>query len=418
VRVLMAHNFYQQAGGEDQCVFAEVAMLRWHGHDVIEYSLHNDLIDGMGRAEVAARTIWNPSSYRELRELLRQSRPEIVHFHNIFPLISPAAYYAARSEGARVVQTLHNYRLACANALLLRDGAVCEACVGAFAPWKSIPRKCYRGSRAASAVVTAMLASHRALGTWRRAVDVYIALTEFGREKFIAAGLPAGRIVVKPNFVHPDPGAGSGAAGYGIFVGRLSTEKGVETLLEAWRELGGRVPLKIIGDGPMAPLVQEAVSKDPAITWLGKLPVNTVYQCIGDAAFAVLPSVCFEAFSRVIAEAFAKGTPVVASRLGAMAELVDEGRTGLLFTPGDPQDLARTVRQLLADRSALERMRHSARAEFIRRFTAELNHEFLIAIYARALATPAGPRPAGGDADRDDSAERRNHEVANAWNRI
>jgi glycosyltransferase involved in cell wall biosynthesis len=288
-----------------------------------------------------------------------------------------------------VVQTLHNFRLTCANALLFRDGKVCEDCLGRFAPWPAIRRKCYRGSPAASAAVAAMLATHRALGTWQNAVDAYVALTEFGRRKFVAAGLPADRIIVKSNFVEPDSGPGTGAGGYGVFVGRLSAEKGVGTLLDGWRHLDGKVPLRIIGDGPMAPQVREESAGDPAIEWLGSLPPEPVYRLIGEAAFAVVPSQCFETFSRVIAEAFAKGTPVIASRMGAMAELIDEGRTGLLFAPGDPGDLARAIRQLLADSSALARMRSSARAEFERRFTAELNHEALMTVYAQALATRA-----------------------------
>lgn len=385
MRIVVAHNYYQQGGGEDQCVDQEVAMLRDFGHDVLLFSLRNDTIDGMGRAKLASATIWNRAAYAELRAVLRARRAEVVHFHNTFPLISPAGYYAARAEGTKVVQTLHNYRLACANALLLREGQVCESCLTSFAPWRSIGYACYRGSRAASAVTTAMLGIHRAAGTWRAAVDVYLALTEFGRRKLIANGLPAERLLVKPNFVSPDPGPGTGSGKFGIFVGRLSEEKGVHVLLEAWRRLDGTVPLWIIGDGPLAPLVRDAARRDPLIRWLGKLPLSSVYQIIGDAAFAVLPSICFEAFPRVIAEAFSKGTPVVASRTGAMAELVEEGRTGALFSPGDPDDLARVIRGVEADVSGLARMRGPSRAEFEAKYTAEVNHRRLMEAYSLAL---------------------------------
>jgi glycosyltransferase involved in cell wall biosynthesis len=392
MRVIVAHNYYQESGGEDQCVAAEIAMLRRNGHQVTLYCLHNDEIAHMRQVALAARTIWNLSAYRALRSLIQKHRPDVVHFHNTFPLISPAAYYAARAEGAGVVQTLHNFRLTCANALLLRNGAVCEDCLGKFAPWASIGRKCYRDSRAASAVTTAMLATHRLLGTWRNVVDVYIALTEFGRQKFVTAGVPAERIVVKPNFVERDPGPGEAAGGYGIFVGRLSAEKGVQTLLDAWRHLDGQVPLRVIGDGPLAPLVTSEAARDPSIQWLGRRPLDEVYRLIGDAAFVVLPSGCFEGFPRVIGEAFAKGTPVIASRMGAMAELVEDGHTGLLFSPGDPRDLAVTIRRLLADPSGLLQMRASARAEFMGHFTAELNHQALLRIYAQALAVRRAER--------------------------
>lgn len=386
MRILIAHNYYQQPGGEDQCVAQELSLLRAYGHDVQLFSLHNDSIETMGRAELAGATIWNRAACALLSKRLRESRAEIVHFHNTFPLISPAAYYAARAEGAMVVQTMHNYRLVCANALLLRKGRVCEDCLTRFVPWKSVQYGCYRGSRSASAVATAMLATHRALGTWRNAVDVYIALTEFGRGKFIAAGLPPERIIVKPNFVLPDPGPGSGGGDFAIFVGRLSEEKGVAILLDAWRLLGGAVPLRIVGDGPLAPLVREAAERDPAIQWLGTLPPASVYQLIGDAVSAIVPSICFEAFPRVIAEAFSRGTPVIASRAGAMAELVDEKRTGLLFESGNAGDLARAVRELQSDRLALAQMRPAARAAFEARFSAELNHRRLMQAYHMALA--------------------------------
>jgi glycosyltransferase involved in cell wall biosynthesis len=384
--ILVAHNFYKEPGGEDQCVAAEVAMLRAHGHKVTLYFLHNDAIDAMGRLQVALRTIWSRTAFRDLRELFRIHHPQIVHFHNTFPLISPAAYYAARAESVRVVQTLHNFRLLCANANLLRDGKVCEDCFGKSIPWPGIVHKCYRGRRDASAVIATMQTVHRLLGTSRRAVDVYIALTEFSRRKLVEGGLPVDKIAIKSNFVFPDPSPGDGKGGYAVFVGRLSAEKGVDTLLKAWRYLEGHMPLKIIGNGPMAGLVQEAARNDPAIQWLGHLALEAVYSVIGDAACLVLPSQCYETFARVAIEAFAKGTPVIASKLGAMSEIIDDSRTGLHFEPGDPLDLAAKVQRILADPLGLARMRRAARQEFDRSFTADANHKSLMAIYERALS--------------------------------
>jgi glycosyltransferase involved in cell wall biosynthesis len=398
MNILVAHNFYQQPGGEDQCVAAEVATLRGHGHEVTQYCLHNDSIHGMNRIRLASRTIWNHSAYRELRELLRTHRVQIAHFHNTFPLISPAAYYAARAENVRVVQTLHNFRLLCANGLLLRDGGVCEDCLGKWIPWPGIAHKCYRDNRAASTVVTTMLMTHRMLGTWSKAVDMYIALTEFGRRKLIDGGLPADKITVKPNCAYPDPGAGTGKGGYAVFVGRLSTEKGLDTLLKAWRYLGGDVPLKLLGDGPMATAVQDAAAKDPSIQWLGHVSHESVYGLVGAAMFLVLPSRCYENFSMAIVEAFAKGTPVVVPKLGAMAAIVDNGRTGLYFRPGDPADLAAKVRQILADPLELARMRRAARLEFDQKFTADSSYKSLMEIYRRALSDRPNVLMSSGDA--------------------
>lgn len=389
MKILAAHNHYQQPGGEDQSFASEVAVLKAYGHEVVQYVLHNDAIAGMSRVRVAGRTIWSRESYAELRALIRQHRPDVAHFNNTFPLMSPAAYYAARAEGVPVVQSLRNFRLLCPGALFHRDGRVCEDCLGKI-PWRGVVHKCYRGSLAGSATVATMLTAHRALGTWNRAVDAYIALTESGRQKFIAGGLSAEQIYVKPNFLDPDPGVARGSGGYGIFVGRLSPEKGLRTMLRAWDQIQGQFRLKIVGDGPDAELVRQAAAANSAIEWVGRKPIHEVLAMIGDAAFLVFPSEWYETFGRVGAEAYAKGTPVIASDLGAMAELVDHERTGLRFTPGDPADLAAKVQQFLAlpdDRRA--QMRAAARAEFEAKYTADRNYRMLIDIYQAVLARAA-----------------------------
>jgi glycosyltransferase involved in cell wall biosynthesis len=297
-----------------------------------------------------------------------------------------------------VVQTLHNFRLLCPNALLFRDGRVCEDCLGRSVPWPGVVHQCYRGSLAASTGVTTMLAAHRALGTWRKAVDVYVALTEHGRQRFIAGGLPARKIVVKPHFVHPDPGPGTGTGGYAVFVGRLSAEKGLETLLAAWKELGGAVPLRIVGDGPLTAMVQQAAARNAGIRWLGRKTPAEVRELLGGAMFLVFPSHCYETFGLALVEAFARGTPVLASNLGAMAELVGHGRTGLCFQPGNSADLAAKARDLLAGPTALQRMRQAAREEYERKYTAERNYRALLSIYEQALGSPRlrGPTAIAG----------------------
>lgn len=386
MRILVAHNFYQHPGGEDQCVAAETAMLQANGHQVIQFFLHNDAIDGMSPLKVAARATWSQSAYHEIRELIRAHHPQIVHFNNTLPLISPAAYYAAGAENVRVVQTLHNFRLLCLNACLYRDGGVCEECLGKSLAWPGVVHQCYRDSYRASAAVATMLGAHRALGTWRNAVDAYIALAEFSRKKFVQGGLPEEKIFVKPNFVYPDPGPGKGDGDYGIYVGRLSQEKGISTLLEAWAKLGGKVPLKIVGEGPMLATVS-AVAKDPAIQWLGYRPPAEALELVGSAKFLVCPSECYENFPRVLVEAFAKATPVIASDLGAMAELVDHGRTGLRFPSGNSAALASTVEQLMAfEPERWKRMSLAARHEYENKYTAASNYPALMAIYERVLS--------------------------------
>jgi glycosyltransferase involved in cell wall biosynthesis len=385
MKVLAVHNRYQQPGGEDQVFLAETTLLESYGHRVVRYSTHNDRVAGMNRLALAGNTLWNSSTYRELRALIRQERPHVAHFHNTFPLVSPAGYYAAKAEGVPVVQTLHNYRLLCPNALFFRDGRVCEDCMGKVIPWPGVVHKCYRGSRAASGLVTAMLTTHRVLRTWTEMVDAYVALTEFARRKFVEGGLPAEKMVVKPNFVYPDPGPGEGRGGYALFVGRLSPEKGVGTLLAAWERLDRPVPLKVVGDGPLREQVVEAPDRHPCVEYLGYRPAEEVHGLMKEASMLVFPSEWYETFGRVAAEAFATATPVIAADIGAIAELVEHGHTGLRFRPGDPEDLAAQVGWFLSHPEEHARMRREARAEFEAKYTAERNHQMMMEIYESAL---------------------------------
>lgn len=391
LKIIACHNFYQQAGGEDQVYAEEVALLRDHGHAVVEFTMDNDAIDGASgirpRLALLGNTLWNRSAYRKLRELVRRERPGVVHFHNTFPLMSPAAYYAARAGGAAVVQTLHNYRLLCPAATFYRDGNVCEDCLGKALPLPAVRHACYRGSRSASAATAGLLAAHRAIGTYRGAVDLYVALTEFARRKFVEGGLPASKVATKPNFVGVDRGAGDGTGGFALFVGRLDVTKGLDVLVRAWAQVGGGARLKILGDGPEAALVRAAAERDPRIEWLGRKPLDEVYRVMGEASCLVVPSLWYEGFPRTIVESFSKGTPVLTSRHGSLAELIDQGRTGLHFAVGDAQDLARQIEWAFANPHALDAMRRAVRAEYVTKYTAEENYRQLLALYDRAIAT-------------------------------
>lgn len=384
LRVLMVHNYYQQVGGEDLSFARDQALLENYGHTVITYTIHNDRIKTMNPVALAARTLWNMESYDQLRRILRRERPDVIHFHNTFPLISPSAYYAVAKEGAPVVQTLHNYRLACVNALLYRQGRVCEDCLGKSLPWPGVVHACYRSDRAASATVAGMLFSHRLLGTWARKVDRYIALSEFSRQKMITGGLPPEKIVVRANYIHPDPGEGDGSEGFALFVGRLAPEKGLDCLLSAWKNLSGDIPLKIVGDGPLAEKVGQVAAALPAVEWMGQLSHETTLQLVKKAACLVMPSLWYEGMPMTVIEAFAAGTPVIASRMGAMQEMVADGRNGYLFLPGDAAALAEAVARLCRGPGLQAQMRKAARQTYEHGYTAELGYLKLIEIYQQA----------------------------------
>ena len=393
MRILLCHNHYQHPGGEDQTFADEGRLLESRGHQVIRFTLHNDVIEGMNRWELARKTLWNNESYQELQQLIRAERPQVMHCTNTFPLISPAAYYAAHDENVPVVQSLHNYRMFCANSLFLRKGQICESCLGKRIAWPAILHGCYRGSRVATAGVAAMLGIHRAMKTWHQMIRLFCTPSEFARGKFIEGGMEPERILVKPNFVFEDSGPGTGSGRYFVFVGRLSNEKGVEVLVDAWRQMHRSIPLKIVGDGPLAEQVARAAQEDGRIEWLGRRSVAEVSDIIGDACGMLLPSICYETFGRSVIEAYCKGTPVIASNQGAMAELIQHGRTGLLVDAGNAAQLAAAATQLFDETEAGQDMRRAARDEYERSYTADQNHQMLMEIYRRACGGAAAVEP-------------------------
>jgi glycosyltransferase involved in cell wall biosynthesis len=385
MKVLLCHTYYQQRGGEDHSYEAESALLESRGDEVLRFTMHNDEIDRRSPWSLAGGAVWSQTAYRTVRAILRRERPSIVHCTNLWPMMSPSVYYAAKAEGIPLVQSLRNYRLVCVNGFFYRHGGVCEACLDKPVGWPGIVHACYRDSRAASAASVAVAGVHRAIGTWNRAVTLYVTPTEFARRKFIAAGFPGDRIVSKPNFIEPAPAPGAGGGGYLMFAGRLSPEKGVRALLDAWSRVATGWRLKIVGDGPERERVIDACQRDQRIEWLGEQPLGTVLSTMGDAVALVMPTVAYETFGRAIMEAFAVGTPVVASRSGATPELVDDRRTGVLFDPGGGSHLAAAIQSLSDRPSQLVPMRRAARAEFERRYTGERNYALLMGIYRRAL---------------------------------
>lgn len=387
LRVLVVHNGYQLRGGEDAVADDEVGLLRRHGHVVQRYGRHNDEVGALGRLQLARDTVWSDRTARELREVLAGFRPDVVHVHNSFPLISPSLYWAAHGAGVPVVQTLHNFRLLCPQGLLLREGRVCEDCVGRV-PWRGVLHRCYRGSATQTAAVAVMVQAHRALGTWRDKVDRYIALNEFCRTKFVEGGLPAARIRVKPNFVDLPAPPAQPRRGF-LFVGRLAAEKGIGVLADAQSVRAGADPVRVAGTGPESDRLQGL----RGLQLLGSLTPPQVYGQMASAVALVVPSIWYENFPRTVVEAYANELPVIASRLGALASLVEEGRTGLLFAPGDAADLARQLDWAAAHPQEMRRMGLAARRHYEAHLGGDANHLQLTAIYREAIAERHPARP-------------------------
>lgn len=393
MRILLAHNRYQLPGGEDFVFATERDLLRAHGHDVVTYERSNHEIGSglLARIGAARHTLWAHDSARDIDALIREHRPEVAHFTNTFPLISPAAYAACMRHGVPVVQSVHNFRLVCLNAYLLRDGRICEDCVGRPVPWPGVVHRCYRRSASGSLTVAAMLSLHRAMGTWQHSIALYIALSETMRAKLIEGGLPADRIAVKTNFLPTDPGPKTGREAYALFVGRLEAEKGLETLLEAWRLLPD-VPLRIYGMGPLEAWCRAELDKlgRSNIEFVGHRPHDEIIDAMNDASLLVFPSRWYEGCPMTMLEAMARGLPIVASRLGGMAELVSDEETGLLFEPSASSELASRVASLWAQPELRSRLGRAARSRYLEAHLPERHHELLMDLYRRAQQITAG----------------------------
>lgn len=389
--VISVHNRYLLRGGEDEVFESEARLLAQNGCTV--KMIGQDMINPAGivaKAKVAINAVWSDDSYERFLTELKQTRPDVVHVHNFFPLISPSIYYACRDAGVPVVQTLHNYRLLCPGAAFYRDGRICEDCLhGSLL--NGVIHGCYRDSKAGTAVIARMLSVHRKRETWSTVVDRYIALTEFSRQKFVEGGIPAGRIVVKPNFVLPDPGPGYDKGDYALFVGRLVDLKGVSTMLKAWKMLENPMPLMIAGDGPYREQMEAELKNTglSTVQYRGRLSRPDTMAAMQKAKFLIFPSEWYEGFPVTMAESLACATPVICSKLGSMQEIVSDGVTGLHFEVGNAASLAEKVRWACANPREMAAMSLAARAEFEARYSAERNFQMLNEIYQGVMRNRA-----------------------------
>ncbi|HUD65762.1 MAG TPA: glycosyltransferase [Candidatus Sulfotelmatobacter sp.] len=390
MKIIIVHNHYKQHGGEDVVFDQERELLKRKGHDVQVYCRHNSEIDsytGVQRLVLLRKAIWADDTYRDFGEVLRREKPDIVHIHNIWVMISPSIYWACHDAGVPVVQTFHNYRLMCPAGTFFREGKTCEECLD-HGQWRSVLHGCYRDSRSITAAKALMLAVHRRKGTWTNAIDYFITLSQFSRNQYLRGGFSPEKLFVKPNFVYPDPGVCMDKGDYAVFVGRLSPEKRVSTVLDAWTRLSSPVQLLIIGGGPEAgQLEADAAARGLTdVHFKGHLPREQGLEFMRRARFLIFSSEWYENFPVTIAEAFACGVPVICSRMGAMQEIVEDGRTGLHFTPGNAEDLAAKVNWAWRHPDRLQQMGEEARQEYESKYTDEKNYPLLMNIYQHAIS--------------------------------
>ncbi len=389
MKILQIHNHYKCHGGEDEVFTAERAMLKQYGHKVISYECINAKIDKYSffkKINIYFNMHWSEDNYLKIKKFIRKEKPDIAHIHNTFLLITPSVYYACKELNVPIVQTLHNYRFLCPGANFYRSGHICEECLKRKNFRKGILNGCWRNSKLLTAAVARMLRFHYKKGTFKNLIDCYITLSKFSRNKFIEAGFDAEKIAVKPNFVYPDSGTEEGSKQYMLFVGRLSPEKGIQTLLRAWQDLK-RIPLKIVGSGPLKDKIETLIRKSNLrnVELLGYQSHNETMSLIKKARCLIFPSEWYECFPVTIIEAFACGIPVVASHLGAMKEIVHHEKTGLHFIPGDSKDLRSKIKWVLKNPKKMEEIGKQAKKEYEQKYTAEKNYGILINIYKKTI---------------------------------
>ena len=386
MKLLLCHSYYQQRGGEDESFEAEAELLAGHGHEVIRYTRHNDSIKGRSQLSIAGQTLWSRSAEREIKALIREHRPAVMMSTNIFPLLSPSIYTAAQSEGVAVIQQLRNFRAFCLNGFFLREQKVCQDCLGKAFAWDGIRHRCYRNSRLGSTVVAAWQKSFRRTALRQRGVDLFLTPSEHMRSEFLAAGFDPQRVRYRPNVTSHVQGAGpNDGGGYALYVGRLSVEKGIGTVCEAWETLASEgLELQVAGDGPEASRVQSAADRG-LLTWHGRVCLQRVHQLMADASVVIVPSIWYETFGRAAVEAYAAATPVIVADIGGLTEVVSDGESGFHFRPGDTADLVSKVRRFIADPGLTRRMGEAAQSLYQAKFTRERIYTQMMDLFELAI---------------------------------
>jgi glycosyltransferase involved in cell wall biosynthesis len=396
MRVLLVHNRYRSSApsGENRVVEQEADALAALGHEVLRFGRSSDEIEHWSLAKKASlpgRTIWSQEAFRDLKAALREYRPDVVHVHNTFPLLSGAVLYACRAEGVPVVATIHNYKLACANGTFFRDGAVCHDCAGGLAV-RAVRHGCYRDSAAATAPVALAMGVHQR--AWRSLVSAYVMISASQRDLLGGVGLPADRVFVRYNLIPRRARPQARRTPTVVYAGRLDEPKGVRLLMAGWDSYLSRseepgLSLVIAGGGPLGDTVAAWAASRPSVAMLGTLGSDECAEVIARSRAVLLPSVWEETFGLVAVEAMAAGVPPVAAGHGSFAELITHGVDGVLFAPGEPPALGLAIADADRDPQQYETYGNLARKTYEERFDPERSLEELLRIYRFAIGNPA-----------------------------
>jgi len=383
----MVHNFYQSSApsGEDAAFRNEVGLLRENGVEVIMYKKHNDEAEKRNKVKLGFDITWSHETYTEVNRVIKKEAPDLAHFHNIWYLISPSAYYACQKQSVPVIQTLHNFRMFCANGLLLYRNNICNSCIQGVR-FRSILKRCYRDSLFHSAPVVTAQKIHQIKETWHNEVDGYIALTNFAKNIFCEYRIPKEKIFLKPNLARNIKCDYSNGGNMATYVGRLSTEKGIEVLCKAFNTLfkkNKNYILNVVGDGPLMSNI--VLNNNGSTKCWGQQNKDSVLKILDKSAFTIIPSICYEMFPMVIAESYASGKPVIASRIGALPEIIEDHKTGLLFDPGNEDDLAEKMRWMFEHKEECIQMGKNARKVYEEKYTPEKNFKMLMDIYQTVI---------------------------------
>ncbi|MCS7213538.1 MAG: glycosyltransferase family 4 protein [Candidatus Calescibacterium sp.] len=395
MKIIFVHNYYQFRGGEDEMADLDTNLLRKKGNQVLFFSRHNNDIknyDLFQKATLLYEPVFSLKTYYEIKKKIQDFKPDIIHINNFFPLISPSIIYAGAQMKIPVVMSLHDFRIICANGLLLRSSRICEKCFSS--PIYGLIYRCYRNSLIQTLPVSLMIFAHQKLKTWTRKITLFISPSGFVKRKFAEFGLDSKRIFVRPNYVEDEfvktfetSFKNVKKESYILFAGRLSEEKGIKPLLEAWdilRSQNIKIKLKIAGDGRLMRYVKDRAKNNELLEVLGFVKKKDLVELMAKASFTVVPSICYEVFGRSIIESYAVGTPVLASKIGAFEDIVVEGKTGFFFDP-EPSAIARKVREVFGRDELIRYLSENSIKEFARNYTEDTAYKRLISLYEEAI---------------------------------